>query len=366
MSSISRPLSSLVDKSPADQSHFRPRAKRRRHGHKTQPDAPKPDGLKPDGRKQPDDAAVLKSKNDSDTSEVETGGNKMVTDYVAFLKSLSAENGGEGPNIDDFMAQAEHVAEVVTGNKDISQDDIASVSFNSQVTHAEAAYVNYSQGPNGRSLQAGAAVSDSASVSEEIVLKDGTHITVQASVQVTASVSVTMEQAAELTQKGDPLALDLNGDGDISLTDFTNGALFDLNADGGADQAAFVTGGDVFLALDKNRNGDIDNGTELFGDQNGAANGFEELGRYDDDKNGEINDKDSIYGSLLGLRLDANGVVQKYSLAALGVKSIGLSYQNTDLKAQGGNEISQLGTFERSDGSQGLAADVLLNFRKAA
>ena len=122
----------------------------------------------------------------------------------------------------------------------------------------------------------------------------------------------------------------------------------------------------MFLALDKNRNGGIDNGAELFGDQNGAANGFEELGRYDDDKNGEINDKDSIYGSLLGVRLDANGVVQKYSLAALGVKSIGLNYQNAALKAQGGNEISQLGTFERSDGTQGLAADVLLNFRKAA
>ena len=56
----------------------------------------------------------------------------------------------------------------------------------------------------------------------------------------------------------------------------------DLDADGRMDSISVPTGDDALLALDRNGNGRIDDGRELFGDQHGAANGFAELARFDD------------------------------------------------------------------------------------
>ena len=86
-------------------------------------------------------------------------------------------------------------------------------------------------------------------------------------------------------KKVDPLVLDLDGNG-IQLTEAGKGAIFDVTADGKLDNTAWVKGNTALLTYDRNGNGVVDNGSELFGDQNGAADGFEELGKYD--TNGEI------------------------------------------------------------------------------
>ena len=56
---------------------------------------------------------------------------------------------------------------------------------------------------------------------------------------------------------------------------------------------------DAFLCLDKNGNGLIDNGSELFGDQYGAQTGFDELAKYDSNKDGIVNESDEVYSKLL-------------------------------------------------------------------
>lgn len=71
---------------------------------------------------------------------------------------------------------------------------------------------------------------------------------------------------------------------------------FDLNADGINELINFVGKGSGFLALDKNNDGKINDGKELFGPQTG--NGFEELAKYDEDENGWIDENDSIFNDL--------------------------------------------------------------------
>lgn len=78
----------------------------------------------------------------------------------------------------------------------------------------------------------------------------------------------------------DPLVLDLTGDGP-KTTGAVGAKAFDLAADGDLRGTSFVKDGTAFLALDRNANGVIDSGAELFGDQHGAVNGFVELAKFD-------------------------------------------------------------------------------------
>jgi len=168
----------------------------------------------------------------------------------------------------------------------------------------------------------------------------------------------------EIVQEADPIVLDLDGDG-IELTSYRNGARFDITGTGNAVNTAFVTGGDAFLAIDRNGNGRIDNGTELFGDQNGAANGFEELGKLDSNGDGRINRLDEGFDTLRLWRDDGDGRTEDgelITLAQAGVEEISLGYRNVNQVAAGGNRIAQIASFMRADGSRGTAADAILNF----
>ncbi len=165
-------------------------------------------------------------------------------------------------------------------------------------------------------------------------------------------------------QQADPIVLDLDGDG-IELTSYTQGAQFDITGTGKKVTTAFVTGGDAFLAIDRNGNGRIDDGTELFGDQNGATNGFEELRRLDTNGDGRINHLDANFNDLLLWRDNGNGITEPgelISLADAGIVEISLDYRNVNQAAAGGNRITQIASFVRADGSRGTAADALLNF----
>ena len=100
---------------------------------------------------------------------------------------------------------------------------------------------------------------------------------------------------------GSPLILDLLGDG-LKFTSPENGVMFDLNADGITERVAWTDYqtefDDAFLWYDKNNDGKIFNGKELFGDQNGEENGFYELAKYDKNKDNVINKDDAIYEKL--------------------------------------------------------------------
>lgn len=180
------------------------------------------------------------------------------------------------------------------------------------------------------------------------------------SFEMSIEVSVTQGEV----QQSDPLVLDLDGDG-IELTGYTDGTRFDLLGNGQSVHTGFVTGGDAFLAMDRDADGRITSGRELFGEQNGAANGFEELRKFDSNADGVIDRLDRDFDKLLLWRDNGNGVSEDgelVSLAQAGVASIGLGYQNVSQAASGGNRIAQIAAFRFTDGRLGRAADALLNY----
>lgn len=186
------------------------------------------------------------------------------------------------------------------------------------------------------------------------------------SIQIDFQFTFAFEEtiAAQSVQQSDPVTLDLDGDG-IELTAYDDGAVFDITGSGEAVNTAFVTGGDAFLAIDRNGNGSIDSGKELFGDQNGAANGYEELRKLDSNGDGVIDARDHDFDTLLLFKDDGDGqsrTDELQTLSAAGITSISLQYENTHKTASGGNTIGQLGTYRRANGTTGHAADTILNY----
>lgn len=116
----------------------------------------------------------------------------------------------------------------------------------------------------------------------------------------------------------DPLVINLDGN-PASFSDQT--FFFDLNSDGETEELAQLSAGSGFLALDKNKDGRINDGTELFGTQSG--DGFKDLAAYDKDGNGWIDENDSVFKDLKIWTKDATG---KSNLIAIGAAGIGAIY----------------------------------------
>ncbi len=103
---------------------------------------------------------------------------------------------------------------------------------------------------------------------------------------------------------------------------------FDLDADGSVDKISGISAGSGFLALDKNNDGIINDGTELFGTQSG--DGFADLAAYDTDGNGWIDEADAIFDKLRIWTKDANGNDILCAIGKAGVGAIYLGNQQTE------------------------------------
>jgi len=131
----------------------------------------------------------------------------------------------------------------------------------------------------------------------------------------------------------DPLVINFNGNA-AQLTETK--MAFDLDADGTEEVMSFVTGDSGLLALDKNNDGVINDGTELFGALSG--NGFADLAAYDDDNNGFIDEADSIFSDLKIWTRDGEGD-QLHTLQDKGVGAIYLGSEETPFELKGeGNQ----------------------------
>lgn len=158
---------------------------------------------------------------------------------------------------------------------------------------------------------------------------------------------------AELQRVCDPLVI--NFDGNVAnLTD--QKFFFDIDADGEKDEISNLAAGSGYLALDKNNDGTINDGSELFGPQSG--DGFADLAEYDEDGNGWIDENDSVWNKLKIWCRNESGEDELYTLAEKGVGAICLQKAATnfalkDAKNQDKGFIRSTGIFLYENGNVG-------------
>ena len=126
----------------------------------------------------------------------------------------------------------------------------------------------------------------------------------------------------------DPLIIDISGEG-IKLHSVEHGVNFDLDNNGFAEKTAWIDENSAFLALDRNGNGKIDNGGELFGDQvimedgSKSSSGFVALKELDINDDDVIDEEDEIFNKLLLWRdANHNGKSEEDELHKLSEESI--------------------------------------------
>lgn len=182
----------------------------------------------------------------------------------------------------------------------------------------------------------------------------------------------TQKAQADQDRRIDPLVFDLDGDGITTISIDESNTFFDLDNSGFAERTSWIGQGEGLLAYDRNGDGIINGGNELFGDRtlmkDGktlAPSGFAALAEYDDNKDGKIDNNDAIY-TLLRIWQDSDGdgitsAGELKQLVELGIVSIGLSYSNTGVTDSANNVQVRTGTFTLADGSSRLTGEYLLN-----
>ncbi len=157
----------------------------------------------------------------------------------------------------------------------------------------------------------------------------------------------------------DPLVINLEGN-NAELTD--QKFLFDIDGDGNKESISRLQKGSGYLAYDKNGNGIIDDGNELFGAKTG--NGFAELAEYDADGNGWIDENDPIFDKLKIWTQDSSGNTKLVGLADADVGAIYLGNVSTDftLKSNETGEVNgqirRTGFYLKESGGSGTVQHV--------
>jgi hypothetical protein len=159
-------------------------------------------------------------------------------------------------------------------------------------------------------------------------------------------------------QQKDPLVINFGGNA-AQLT--SQRFKFDLDADGQTEDINFVAGGSGFLAFDRNGDGKINDGSELFGAKTG--NGFAELATLDADKNGWIDENDAAYADLRIWTKDGSGKDQLSTLKQANVGAISLAHVATpfdlkNAKNEQQGEIRASGIYLQENGAAGTIQQI--------
>jgi len=201
----------------------------------------------------------------------------------------------------------------------------------------------------------------------KLQLEDGS--TVEVSLDSTLFEAHYQSTQSQLLINGelvDPLVLTFGSNSGTSNAQLSQQKIaFDLNVDGEIDRISYATGTSAFLALDKNNNGRIDDGSELFGARSG--DGFADLAAYDENSDGVIDESDAVFSQLrlssLGNREDNQDQLQLNTLAEKNVGAIFLANLATPINLQDDKQettavVRKSGLFLQEDFTPGIIQHV--------
>ncbi|MBQ8188360.1 MAG: hypothetical protein IJZ44_01120 [Lachnospiraceae bacterium] len=190
--------------------------------------------------------------------------------------------------------------------------------------------------------------------------KDGREINFGVTVEMSRAFCAEFES---FTQEDyvvtDPLMINLDSNV-ANITDMK--FMFDIDADGQKEEVSLAEKGSGFLALDKNGDGKINDGSELFGTKSG--DGFKDLAAFDEDGNGWIDEADSVFKKLKVWSKDEKGNDILIDLKKADVGAIYLGNANTEFSVKSGLEnrtdaiIRKTGVYLKESGSVGTVQHV--------
>jgi Ca2+-binding RTX toxin-like protein len=166
---------------------------------------------------------------------------------------------------------------------------------------------------------------------------------------------------------GDPLIVDMDRDGKISTS--SGMMYFDIDANGMIEQTKWAAGGDGLIVMDRDGDGKITSGRELFGDytvmSDGrvAKSGFEALADLDSNKDGIIDARDEMFSQLrIWMDADGDGVFgdhELFTLDEVGIESIDLNYVNQRYTDENGNNVMRSSTVKWKDGDTSKVSEFI-------
>ena len=178
-----------------------------------------------------------------------------------------------------------------------------------------------------------------------------------------------LNQASTIPVRIDPIVLDLSGLG-ITTKSVADGVYYDMDNNGFLEKTGWVDAKSGILVLDKNGDGKIETGNELFGDRTiladgkTASSGFEALATLDSNHDGVIDAKDKLFSQLrIWVDKNGDGVSDKgelITLAQAGIKSLSLKHKELNQLDANGNTIARVGSFTRTNGKVAEMKEYLL------
>ena len=285
------------------------------------------------------------------------------SDYLGLYRSMGVGSASK--------TQASAVSDAVNEIRKQAMDFLLRILFgenwerykNRNTAAAVDGFSSFVQGNGGR-VVTGNFISEQETTSFEtkgtVLTEDGREIEFNVKALMSRSfVSSTVTEINYGAALKDPLVINLNGNV-ASVSDQT--FYFDIDADGHKDAVKMLSEGSGFLALDKNGDGTINDGSELFGALSG--NGFEDLREYDSDNNGWIDEADEAFASLMVWQVGRDGNRSLTAIGEAGIGAIYLGYADTEysLNSAYTNEtngvIRKSGVFLYENGKTGIMQQI--------
>ena len=178
---------------------------------------------------------------------------------------------------------------------------------------------------------------------------------------VTGSFSVKVKDGNTPSSSSAPVVLDLNGDG-VEFVSHSAGVTFDYAGDGSPESTAWISGDDGLLALDRNGDGIVNDGSEIVFARDGLTDLQGLAADYDSNHDGMLDASDADFAKF-GVWQDANsnGVTDAgefRSLSDAGIVSINLISDGIAYSAANGSvSVAGQSVYTKADGSTGILAD---------